>query len=62
MILNHHPQNPELTWPQVESGDIMSSALFREGLKLLDSNELAFDLSCNPHQIADAGLVSSGMQ
>ena len=54
MILNHHPQNPELTWPQVESGDIMSSALFREGLKLLDSNELAFDLSCNPHQIADA--------
>jgi predicted TIM-barrel fold metal-dependent hydrolase len=54
MILNHHPENPGLTWPQVEHGDFMSSDRFREGIALLGPHNLSFDLSCNPHQIMDA--------
>ena len=57
MILNHHPDNPALTWPQVEKGDFIRSALFAEGLALLASRNLSFDLSCNPHQIEDAAAV-----
>ena len=53
MILNHHPDDPDLTWPQVEGG-VMNSAVFKEGLALLDSRELSFDLSCHPHQVGDA--------
>lgn len=54
MILNHHPENAALTWPQVESGAFLRSALFGEGMALLEKHNLAFDLSCNPHQVADA--------
>ena len=54
MILNHHPHNPDLTWPQVESGELVRSDLFREGVGLLESRGWSFDLSCNPHQIMDA--------
>ena len=57
MILNHHPDNPELTWPQVESGELMRLPAFRESLALLASRDLSFDLSCNPHQISDAVTV-----
>ena len=53
MILNHHPDNPELTWPQVE-GASMRRPVFRESLALLASRDLSFDLSCNPHQVPDA--------
>ena len=56
MILNHHPDNPSLTWPQVE-GDVFQRDHFREGLALLERHNLAFDLSCNPHQVADAVAV-----
>ena len=58
MILNHHPDNPELTWPQVEDG-VFTHPLFREGLSLLQRYDLAFDLSCHPHQVADAAAVLS---
>ena len=54
MILNHHPHNPDLTWPQVESGELVRSDLFREGVDLLESGGWSFDLQCNPHQIMDA--------
>ena len=54
MILNHHPRDPELTWAQVESGQILRNPLMREGLSLLRERGLAFDLSCHPHQVADA--------
>ncbi len=54
MILNHHPDNPALTWPQVEHGDFLGSDSFREGLALLEKYDVSFDLSCNPHQIMDA--------
>ena len=54
MILNHHPDNDALTWPQVESGELIKSSIFREGLALLEEKGLAFDLSCHPHQVADA--------
>ena len=56
MILNHHPDNPDLTWPQIEDG-ILQSSRFRDGLALLERHNLAFDLSCNPHQVADAVAV-----
>ncbi|NKB66678.1 MAG: amidohydrolase family protein [Candidatus Latescibacteria bacterium] len=57
MILNHHPSDPELTWPQVESGDLLRNPLMREGLGLLQERGLAFDLSCHPHQVDDAVAV-----
>ena len=57
MILNHHPDNPTLTWPQVESGDLMRAGAFRESLALLAERRLAFDLSCHPHQVHDAVAV-----
>ena len=60
MILNHHPDNPSLTWPQVESGQLTRPA-FRESLALLASRDLSFDLSCNPHQIPDAVAVLEGL-
>lgn len=56
MILNHHSDNPDLTWPQVEAG-VLQSSRFRTGLALLERHNLAFDLSCNPHQVADAVAV-----
>ena len=57
MILNHHPENPELTWPQVESGEFLNSSLFHEGISLLGENGLSFDLQCNPHQFEEAANV-----
>ena len=57
MILNHHPDNPALTWPQVESGALLRHPILPEGLALLERHNLAFDLSCNPHQVADAVAV-----
>lgn len=54
MILNHHPTNPDLTWPQVERGDFLRDPLFREGIELLGERGLSFDLQCNPHQYLDA--------
>ena len=57
MILNHHPDNPELTWPQVERGDFVKDSTFQEGIVLLGEKGLSFDLQCNPHQLADAAEV-----
>ena len=57
MILNHHPENPDLTWPQVAGGELMQTPRFREGLERLAGRNLAFDLSCNPHQIPGAVRV-----
>jgi predicted TIM-barrel fold metal-dependent hydrolase len=57
MILNHHPSDASLTWPQVEHGHFFSEPLFREGLALLEKHDLSFDLSCHPHQVADAVAV-----
>ena len=57
MILNHHPGNPALTWPQVERGDFLGDPAFRESLALLGERGLSFDLQCNPHQLADAAAT-----
>ena len=57
MILNHHPNNPYLTWPQVERGDFVQSRIFQEGIALLGEKGLSFDLQCNPHQLEDAANV-----
>lgn len=54
MILNHHPDNPDLTWPQVEHGDFLHSPIFSESIALLGKHNFSFDLQCNPHQIQDA--------
>ena len=57
MILNHHPGDPALTWPQVERGDFLGDPVFRESLALLGERGLSFDLQCNPHQLADAAAT-----
>jgi predicted TIM-barrel fold metal-dependent hydrolase len=57
MILNHHPKNPALTWPQVAHGQLVHSPVFSEGIALLGKHNLSFDLQCNPHQIQDAVRV-----
>ncbi|MBT6146747.1 MAG: amidohydrolase family protein [Gemmatimonadetes bacterium] len=57
MILNHHPDNPDLTWPQVERGDFLTSAVFKEGIALLGEYDFSFDLQCNPHQLMDAAAT-----
>lgn len=61
MILNHHPDNPQLTWPQVEHGEFLRSPLFAEGIALLGERGLSFDLQCNPHQFVDAAAVFGGV-
>ena len=57
MILNHHPENADLTWPQVERGDFVGSTVFKEGIALLGEHGLSFDLQCNPHQFIDAAAT-----
>ena len=57
MILNHHPGNPALTWPQVERGDFLGDPVFRESIALLGERGISFDLQCNPHQLADAATA-----
>ncbi len=57
MILNHHPEDPALTWPQVERGDFLGDPVFRESLALLGERGLSFDLQCNPHQLPDAAAA-----
>ena len=54
MILNHHPDNPDLTWPQVERGDFVRDPVFAESIALMGERGLSFDLQCNPHQLPDA--------
>ncbi|MBT3343845.1 MAG: amidohydrolase family protein [Gemmatimonadetes bacterium] len=57
MILNHHPDNPDLTWPQVEHGDFLRDPVFAESLQLMGERGLSFDLQCNPHQLMDAAAT-----
>ncbi len=54
MILNHHPDNADLTWPQVERADFISDPVFAESIALMGERDLSFDLQCNPHQLMDA--------
>jgi len=54
MIVNHHPDNADLTWPQVASGEFLRDPVFGEGVALLGERGLSFDLQCNPHQLEDA--------
>jgi len=49
MILNHHADNPGLTWPQMEHGDFLHSSIFQVGIALLGEKGFSFDLQCNPH-------------
>lgn len=57
MILNHHPTNPALTWPQVEHNEFLQNPTFSDGIGILGKHNLSFDLQCNPHQIQDAVSV-----
>ncbi len=44
-IINHHPENPGLTWPKVHSGDYLTTdETFRRGSALLQKYGLSFDL------------------
>ena len=60
MILNHHPSNPDLTWPQVERGDFVCDPVFAESIALMGERGLSFDLQCNPHQLVDAAKTLTG--
>ena len=60
MILNHHPENADLTWPQVEHGRFLQDEAFQEGISLLGESGLSFDLQCNPHQFLGAAEAFSG--
>lgn len=57
MILNHHTDNPDLTWPQVERGDFLLDPVFSESIALMGERGLSFDLQCNPHQLRDAATT-----
>jgi len=59
MILNHHHENPDLTWPQVEHDRFLADAVFQEGIALLGESGLSFDLQCNPHQLEEAARTFS---
>jgi predicted TIM-barrel fold metal-dependent hydrolase len=54
-ILNHHPDNPALTWPKVHSADYLTKDdAFRRGYALLQRFNMSFDMHVNPHQLKDA--------
>lgn len=59
MILNHHPTNPDLTWPQVEHDRFLRDPIFQEGIAYLGESGLSFDLQCNPHQLEEAARTFS---
>ncbi|XP_077984399.1 uncharacterized protein y4mH-like [Glandiceps talaboti] len=52
-ILNHHPSNPDKTYPMVEHGDYMGNEDWLNGYAILDDLGLTFDLQVNPHQLFD---------
>jgi predicted TIM-barrel fold metal-dependent hydrolase len=56
MILNYSPEDPSLTWPQVERGDYLTGGVpsFKEGFALLAPRGLSFDLQVNWFQLQDA--------
>ncbi|HAA74899.1 TPA: hypothetical protein DCE37_07270 [Candidatus Latescibacteria bacterium] len=59
MILNHHDEKPDLTWPQVEHDRFLTDPVFQEGIAYLGESGLSFDLQCNPHQLLDAAKTFS---
>jgi len=52
-ILNHHPQNPNLTWPNVTE-DFLKNDSWKNNFGKLAKFNLSFDMQLNPHQIEDA--------
>jgi len=54
MIMNHHPEDESLTWPQVEHGDYFTDEKFRAGFAKLQDFGFSFDLHLNPHQMLEA--------
>lgn len=50
-ILNHHPTNPNLTWPKVERPNYLTSEDWKSGYALLEKYNFSFDLQINPHQL-----------
>lgn len=57
MILNHHPTNPALTWPQIAHDEFLRDPVFSKSISILGQKNLSFDLQCNPHQIQNAVRV-----
>jgi len=57
-IVNHHPTNPKLTWPNVTE-DFLLNATWKKNFGLLSKYNFSFDLQLNPHQMkAAAELIS----
>ncbi len=58
-IINHHPENPGLTWPKVHSGDYLTTdEKFRRGYALLQKYGLSFDLQVS-HSLQPAATKLS---
>jgi len=52
-ILNHHPENPGLTWPKVTE-DFILNPTWIKNYALLAKYNLSFDCQLNPHQFSRA--------
>ena len=56
MILNFHPTDASLTWPQVDRGDYLTGGVpaFDKNFSLLAANGLSFDTHVNWFQLEEA--------
>lgn len=52
-ILNHHPTNANLTWPNVTE-DFLKNETWKKNFGKLAQYNFSFDMQLNPHQIEDA--------
>jgi len=52
-IVNHHPTDPNLTWPKIDQ-DFLQNEQWKKGYALLAKYNLSFDLQLNPHQMKSA--------
>jgi predicted TIM-barrel fold metal-dependent hydrolase len=57
-ILNHHPKNPNLTWPNVKE-DYLHNPTWQKNYSLLAKYNFSFDMQLNPHQMEKASEIVS---
>jgi len=57
-IVNHHPTNPNLTWPKIDQ-DFLKNEQWKKNFSLLARYNFSFDLQLNPHQMKTAAEIIS---
>jgi len=57
-IVNHHPSNPNLTWPKIDQ-DFLKNEQWKKNFSLLARYNFSFDLQLNPHQMKTAAEIIS---